>query len=256
MQSKQGVTIVRHRFFKIFTVLASLALILSACAGQEEGLVAPPAPEELALAEDTSTESAEHNEEEAAHEEDADHDEAEADHEEDADHDEAEADHDESEADHDESDANQDDPNVVIDRTVEVELNEFNIEASDLVFAPGETVEFVVTNSGFVEHELRLSNQARVDEHLEGGHDDHDDAMTDEEMAAMEPDEEAHGDDDHGDDGHDTMEAQDVVLELAAGESGTLVFTFPDNESDYTAAVCLIPDHYEAGMAVDILIDA
>ena len=227
----------RHRFFKILTVLAALALILSACADQEEGVVTAPVSEELAVAEETGTESADHDEEEADHEEESDHDEEEADHEEESDHDEEEADHGDAE--------------VAIDRTVDVELNEFNIEASNLVFVPGETVEFVVTNSGFVEHELRLSNQARVNEHIEGGHDDHDDGMTDEEMAAMESGEEAHGDDDH-----DTMEAQDVVLKLAAGESGTLVFTFPDNDHDYTAAVCLIPDHYEAGMAVDISVDA
>ena len=230
----------RHRFFKIFTVLASLVLILSACAGQEEGSAAAPATEELALAEDTATESTEHDEEVAEQEEAADHEETEADHDEGTAH--------EEEANHDETDG-------AIDRTVEVELNEFAIEATNLVFAPGETIEFMVTNSGVVEHELRLSNQARVDEHLEGGHADHDEAMTDEEMAAMDPGEAGHEDDGHQDDGH-AMEAADAVLTLAAGESGTLIFTFPDNDQDFTAAVCLIPGHYEAGMATNITIEA
>ena len=138
-------------------------------------------------------------------------------------------------------------------RVIAVELTEFAIGAESFEFIPGETVEFLITNSGVVEHEFRLSNQDRVDEHIAGGHDDHDEgAMSDEEMAAME-DEDADHDDDEAD--HEDG-ADDVVLVLAAGESGTLVFTVPDNDHDYTAAVCLIPGHYEAGMTTDLSYDA
>lgn len=191
-------------------------------------------------------------------------------------------------------------PSSDADRVVEVELSEFAIDAASFEFAPGETVEFIVTNSGVVEHEFRMSNQDRVDEHVAGGHADHDEGtMSDEEMAAMDDDETEHMDDDeadhddsdghhddeanhmdddeaehdddeaehdddevdhdeaesdHNDDeaSHDGEGAQDVTLVLAAGETGTLVFTFPDNDHDYTAAVCLIPGHYEAGMATDL----
>jgi uncharacterized cupredoxin-like copper-binding protein len=183
------------------------------------------------------------------------------------------------------------------DRVVKVELTEFAIDAASFEFAPGETIEFIVTNSGVVEHEFRLSNQDRVDEHVAGGHADHDEGtMSDEEMAAMDDDEaehdnsDGHHDDeadhdddeadhdddeadhdddeadhdddeaDHDDDeaDHDEAEAdhdgqaQDATLVLAAGETGTLIFSFPDNDHDYTAAVCLIPGHYEAGMATDL----
>ncbi len=177
------------------------------------------------------------------------------------------------------------------DRVVEVELSEFAIDAASFEFVAGETVEFIVTNSGVVEHELRLSNQDRVDEHVAGGHANHDEgtmsdeemeAMDDEEMDAMDDGDEAvhndddgHHDDDEAvhddgdeavhddgdeavhDDGDEAVhddgdEAADAVLILAAGETGTLVFTFPDNDHDYTAAVCLIPGHYEAGMAADL----
>lgn len=128
------------------------------------------------------------------------------------------------------------------DRVLEVELTEFAIAANSFEFTPGETVEFLITNAGVAEHEFRLSNQDRVDEHIAGGHDEHDDsAMSDEEMEAMDEDEADH-----------EAEAEDAVLVLAAGETGTLVFTFPDNDHDYTAAVCLIPGHYEAGMATDL----
>ena len=122
-------------------------------------------------------------------------------------------------------------------RVVEVELTEFAFAAESFAFTPGETVEFVVTNAGVVEHEFRLSNQDRVEEHLEGGHDDHDDT-------SMEDTENAEAD-------HDA-EAKDLVLLLAGGETGTIVFTFPDNDHDYTAVVCLIPGHYEAGMEASV----
>lgn len=135
-------------------------------------------------------------------------------------------------------------------RVLEVDLSEFSIEAASFEFVPGETVEFLITNSGVVEHEFRLSNQDRIDEHLEGGHDDHDEgSMTDEDMASMD-DEATEGE--HAEDDDHAEEAEDAVLLLAGGESGTLVFTFPDNDHDYAAAVCLIPGHYEAGMATDI----
>lgn len=116
-----------------------------------------------------------------------------------------------------------------VDRVLEVELTEFAFSVDSFVFAAGETVEFVITNSGVVPHEFRLSNQERVDKHLAGGHADHGDE-----------------DDDHSDG------PADVVLLLEAGESGILVFTFPENDHDYTAVVCLIPGHYEAGMESDL----
>jgi uncharacterized cupredoxin-like copper-binding protein len=115
-----------------------------------------------------------------------------------------------------------------VEHVVEVELNEFSIEAADLDFVPGETVEFLIVNAGVAPHEFRLSNQERVDEHIAAGHDDHEDV------------------------GGDTEEGEDAVLFLEAGQSGALVFTFPENGHDYTAAVCLLPGHYEAGMATDL----
>jgi uncharacterized cupredoxin-like copper-binding protein len=142
-------------------------------------------------------------------------------------------------------------------RVIDVELSEFAIAAASLEFTPGETVEFLITNSGVVEHEFRLSNQGRVDEHMAGGHEDHDDnAMTDEEMAAMMDEEAPHDDEeaphDDGDDDSHAAGADDIVLVLAAGESGSLVFTVPDNDHDYTVATCLIPGHFEAGMTTEL----
>jgi len=142
-------------------------------------------------------------------------------------------------------------PSGEADRVVEVELSEFAIAADNLKLVPGETVEFIVTNSGVAQHEFRLSNQDRVDEHIAGGHEDHDDGtMSDEEMAAMDDESDDHEDDGQGE------EAEDVLLIVEAGETGTILFSVPDNDHDYTAAVCLIPGHYEAGMATNLSYEA
>ncbi|MEE8485831.1 MAG: plastocyanin/azurin family copper-binding protein [Acidimicrobiia bacterium] len=149
------------------------------------------------------------------------------------------------EEDHATEETGQDAVSDDVDRVVEVDMAEFAFNADSFAFTPGETVKFVVTNSGVAEHEFRLSNQDRVDEHIAGGHDDHDEASDDDDESAHDDDEAAH-----------EAGAEDVVLVLAAGETGTLVFTFPENDHDYTAIVCLIPGHYEAGMTTDIAFGA
>jgi len=114
-----------------------------------------------------------------------------------------------------------------VDRVVDVELSDFAIAVDSFDFIPGETVQFVVANAGVVAHEFRLSNQDRVDEAIEGGVD----------VPATIADE---------------GEPEDAILLLTGGESGTMTFTFPDNAEDYTVAVCLVPGHYDAGMATDL----
>ena len=150
-----------------------------------------------------------------------------------------------TEEDHATEETGQDAVSDDVDRVIEVDMTEFAFAADSFALTPGETVKFVVTNSGVAEHEFRLSNQDRVDEHIAGGHDDHDEAPDDDDEAAHDDDEAAH-----------EAGAEDVVLVLAAGETGTLVFTFPENDHDYTAIVCLIPGHYEAGMTTDIAFGA
>jgi zinc transport system substrate-binding protein len=86
----------------------------------------------------------------------------------------------------------------------------------------------------------------------EADHDDDEEAHEDE-GDAVEDDHEAEAG--HEEEGHDAEEGhavEDAVLVLGPGETGTLVFTFPENDHDFTAAVCLIPGHYEAGMATDL----
>ena len=115
------------------------------------------------------------------------------------------------------------------DRTVEVVMTEFAFDVDPVDVAAGETIEFVVTNAGVIEHEFRLSNGHRIEEHLASGHDDHDDS-------AAESDEDGH------------HEGGDVVLLLDAGDTSSIVVTFPEDTSIFTEVACLLPGHYEAGM--------
>ena len=108
----------------------------------------------------------------------------------------------------------------------------FDADSSEFEFTPGETVAFAVVNSGVVLHEFRLSNQHRVEEHMADGHADHQDTEQGES------------------DGH--HENGDVVLTLEAGESGTIVMTFPNDVETFTEVACLLPGHYEAGMYTDL----
>ncbi len=111
------------------------------------------------------------------------------------------------------------DPTIEID----VVLTDFAFEPSELTVHAGETVRFHLVNEGAIEHEFRLSNDHRIEEHIASGHAGHGD--------------EAH----HGDDA-------DVVVLLAAGESRTVDVPFPAETGTFSQVACLIPGHYEAGM--------
>jgi uncharacterized cupredoxin-like copper-binding protein len=111
-------------------------------------------------------------------------------------------------------------------RRVEVDAAEMAFDPDSIDVTPGETVEFVISNSGALAHEFVVTNQEEIDEHLEAGH------------------EEGH---DEGEEGHD-----EAPLEVAVepGETQTLVVTF--DETDHMARfACLIEGHFEAGMHGD-----
>jgi hypothetical protein len=88
--------------------------------------------------------------------------------------------------------------------------------AENFEFIPGETLEFLTTVSGVTEPKFRLSNQDQVDVHIAGGHDEHaESATSDGERAVL------------GGENAEAADAADVLLVLAVGENGTLVFTVP-----------------------------
>ena len=114
-------------------------------------------------------------------------------------------------------------------RVIEVTMSEFAFEPSVIEVAAGETVTFIIENVGVVEHEFRLSNAHRIDEHIASGHADHHDGQ------------EGH----HDEDG-------DVIGLVAAGDTAQLTFRFPEDATLYTHVACLIPGHYEAGMVAEL----
>jgi uncharacterized cupredoxin-like copper-binding protein len=64
----------------------------------------------------------------------------------------------------------------------------------------------------------------------------------------------AAGHEDHDDEGgHHDEEGGDLYVQVAPGETGELLFTVPDDMTLYTEIGCLIPGHYEAGMAGEIV---
>ena len=100
-------------------------------------------------------------------------------------------------------------------RTIYVEMLEFAFDLPELEVDHGETVTFVVTNVGAVDHEFEIV--AVSDEH-------------------------AHEED------HDGMD-MDNKLVLAPGETGELTFTF---DGEYEFIACQLPGHVEAGMQLPV----
>jgi uncharacterized cupredoxin-like copper-binding protein len=121
-------------------------------------------------------------------------------------------------------------------RRIEITAAEFQFRPDLVTVSPGETVEFVVTNDGAEVHEFRVTNQADIDAHVEGGHEEHGG------MGDMS---------DVGDMSDDDMGLE--VPTIPVGQTMTLTVTFPDDPTELTRFVCLIPGHYEAGMVGDII---
>lgn len=128
----------------------------------------------------------------------------------------------------------QDVSNTEIDRSITVETGDLWFKPDDLSIAPGETVEFVIENTGNLEHEFVIGDAEEQAQHREmmqemasngGGHD----------MSAGH----------HGD-----MTMPSVTV--AAGETKTLVWTASETSSAALVYACNIPGHFEAGMRGDL----
>ncbi len=187
------------------TLLFALALVAAACGTAEPSTSDDPTPASAVLAGDatTTTPADEHPEDD--HSEDTVHEE--------------EEDHDEGAA-HEEGDDHEVEGEV--DRTVEVTMSEFAFEPAEIHVTAGETVRFLVSNVGAVEHEFRMTTEHAAEEHIAAGHEGHDDEGAEE--------------------GH-----EEILLLVAVGETGTIDVTFHE-AGEYDLVACLIPGHFEAGM--------
>lgn len=115
-------------------------------------------------------------------------------------------------------------------REIRVTASEFAFEPATFDVAPGETVRFVVTNTGQVQHEFRLDTQAAIDAHLAEGH------------AGSA----------HGEDAAETGAPAPILVD--PGETATLEWTFGDGLAGPDRIACLLPGHFEAGMKGDVTV--
>ena len=114
-------------------------------------------------------------------------------------------------------------------RTIEVQtLDEFRFEPSEVTVEAGETIRFVVSNSGELEHEFVLGP-----EHVQMAH---------EEASKM-----------GGEHGEMHVEGQLAALELQPGETKEATVTF--EEGGEILMGCHVQGHYDAGMVGQVVIE-
>lgn len=120
----------------------------------------------------------------------------------------------------------------VVSRSMAVNMDDqMRFTPNQVEVKAGETIRFVVTNSGRTTHEMVIGSDEDILVHAE--------AMKQATAKAQGPD----GASSHGArHDHGTVAA----ISLAAGQTGELVVTFP--EATLLQMACLIPGHYEAGM--------
>lgn len=116
------------------------------------------------------------------------------------------------------------DEGAIAERTIEIVMTEFAFEPGPIDVVAGETIEFSVHNEGAIQHEFRITTLEAIDHHVAEGHADH----TDE----MEP----------------------GVMLIDPSHSGSMLVTFHE-AGEFNMIACLIPAHYEAGMATELNID-
>lgn len=111
-----------------------------------------------------------------------------------------------------------------VTRVIKVDMSDaFRFTPSDVVLKTGETVKFVVTNSGKMLHEMVLGTREELKEHAE--------------LMRKFPD----------------MEHEDAnMAHVKPGARGEIVWQF-DKPGEYQFA-CLIPGHFEAGMIGKVVV--
>ncbi|PIT74110.1 hypothetical protein B9Z31_09720 [Limnohabitans sp. G3-2] len=128
----------------------------------------------------------------------------------------------------------------VVSRSVAVNMDDLmRFTPSQIEVQAGETIRFVVSNSGQTAHEMVLGSEEDIRLHAE--------AMQQAAAKGQGP----NGGSSHGT-GHD--HGAGAAIRVAPGQSGELVVTFP--EASLVQMACLIPGHYEAGMRGSIQVGA
>ena len=111
-------------------------------------------------------------------------------------------------------------------RTVKLDLKEYSFSEPALTFKAGETVKFVVTNSGRLKHELTIGTAEEQEAHRK-------------EMQAM-------SDMKHDENAHGMHKMPENSIHVAPGETRQLVWTF--SKAGSLAFACNYPGHADLGM--------
>lgn len=126
--------------------------------------------------------------------------------------------------------------NAEVDRTIRFDAGDMWFDPESLNVAPGETIRFVVDNTGNLAHEFVIGDAEAQEAHRE----------------MMQQMDNGHGDGHQGHGGHDMAEGQHggkmPAMTLPPGETAELVWTAPENV-DTLEYACNIPGHYESGMS-------
>lgn len=134
-------------------------------------------------------------------------------------------------------------------RTVEIKLGEMYFEPESLEVKPGETVRFVIHNTGSLLHEFNLGSAA-----MHAGHQKEMQQMMDAGMLTPTGMQHDMSQMDHSKMGHGQMMKHDdpnsVLVE--PGKTAELTWTF--NQSANLEFACNIPGHYQAGMVGTLIV--
>jgi uncharacterized cupredoxin-like copper-binding protein len=132
-----------------------------------------------------------------------------------------------------------------VDRTISLDAGDMWFDPEQLEMAAGEVVKFEITNTGNLEHEFVIGSKEAQEEHRKmmldmansEGHDMSNMSQDDgHDMANMSQGE-----------GHDMSSMSMAAVTIAPGETGSLLWSVPDNANELEYA-CNIPGHYESGM--------
>ncbi|NPU93666.1 MAG: cupredoxin family protein [Gammaproteobacteria bacterium] len=112
-----------------------------------------------------------------------------------------------------------------VTRTITVEMNDsMRYTPSDIQVSKGETVRFVVRNSGQLKHELSLGTEQELLEHLE--------------VMKKYP---------------DMVHDEPNKITLTKGQQGEIIWQF--TKAGTVNFACLMPGHYEAGMRGTVTVE-
>ena len=120
-----------------------------------------------------------------------------------------------------------------VDRTIEIVMTDSRFDTRRIRVRPGETVRFVLHNSGSLVHEFNIGTSHMHDEHQAQMHE-----LL--QSGTLTPTDMRH------DDAHTAHDHPNSIL-LEPGESGELIWRF-GRAIESLQFACNVPGHYEAGM--------